>query len=539
MAVYMWTDTEATHLIPMLPDIKAAHVDVVMSYRISSWSSPQDVSDYLDAAHEAGLKVILSSMGLGRSVVYNRPDKTLSPSELATLASFVSSYASHPALLGFYTDDEGNGVDNEYMAGGSYPISTRTQVYETIKSVAPAALVLEAHFALSPNSYSEDVHDVFAIHAGRSANTSYVYVYSSHPDPPDFGCIDQLSGEVVQPLMWDEDLEAEVPVDNESLALTAFEIRLAAMKTYIGDTAEVIALLGVFGAEQYYAMPPASGPMAMFERVQATGLDRDGVGWFLWESRAPETLTGVSHEGYEARVAGVTAVNALYLPPTEVNTTFDGTSITTTWVGSGTFEVRRRFDAGTWSDPVAATSPYVDDDLSASWDTAEYEVRAVVGGSYSEWVSGGVVVNVLLYDLLVSGAPANPLPDATDDGTGSDTAALGTVRPLPDATDAGYGTDEAELAAAVDALFFDLLVSGIPSGELGALTDAGEGGDVATLGAIRPLPGVVDAGEGGDGVRDEAALNLPLSATAIRRGFTATVTRKQHTAELTNRRGQQ
>lgn len=145
----------------------------------------------------------------------------------------------------------------------------------------------------------------------------------------------------------------------------------------------------------------------------------------------------------------------------------------------------------------------------------------------------------LLYDLLVSGAPANPLPDITDDGTGSDTATLDTVRPLPDATDAGYGSDEAELAAAVDALFFDLLVSGMPSGELGALTDAGEGGDVATLGAIRPLPDVADAGEGGDMVRDGAALSLPLSATAIRRGFTATVTRKQHTAELTNRRGQQ
>lgn len=120
-----------------------------------------------------------------------------------------------------------------------------------------------------------------------------------------------------------------------------------------------------------------------------------------------------------------------------------------------------------------------------------YEDTVTVGGSYvyriGTLTSEAVEVPwpPLVYDLLVSGAPTHPLPDATDDGTGSDTAALTTIAPLPDATDTGHGTDTAELAAAVDALFFDLLVSGEPDGGLGALLDAGEGGDTAALGTAQ------------------------------------------------------
>ena len=131
----------------------------------------------------------------------------------------------------------------------------------------------------------------------------------------------------------------------------------------------------------------------------------------------------------------------------------------------------------------------------ATWTTMPFAIEAS-GTFTTQDLDPFVLAPPAAYDLLVSGAPANPLPDITDDGTGSDTAALGTVRPMPDATDAGYGTDEAELAAA--ALFFDLIVSGIPDGGLGAIADAGEGWDTATLAAVRPLPGVVDSGEGGD-----------------------------------------
>ena len=114
------------------------------------------------------------------------------------------------------------------------------------------------------------------------------------------------------------------------------------------------------------------------------------------------------------------------LPPGVPSSTFDGTDITTEWTGSGTHQIRRRFDAGAWSDPATATSPYTDDDLPASWDTAEYEVRAVVGGSVSAWVSGGVVLNETISPLTFA-LYSVPEP-LTSDGGSITLAGSGTLR---------------------------------------------------------------------------------------------------------------
>jgi len=233
--------------------------------------------------------------------------------ELANLTAYVNKWKTHPAVWGWYADDEG---------GAEYPIATRQQVYNTIKAAHPAGQVWETHYALVAGAYSPDVHDVFAMDAG-SAGVSYVYKYDDTPSPPHFGCISRTTG-----LVTSAGLEAN--------ALDGFRNNLISLKAALDAAGETNYLVCMQAFKQTtagpFAMPPSVGLSKIFAEVQAAGWNFYGTGWFLWKSNDASTpgenLDGVGETAYAAQRAELATIAAtplapfhLYEPPRQVEPT--------------------------------------------------------------------------------------------------------------------------------------------------------------------------------------------------------------------------
>ncbi|HEY5474390.1 MAG TPA: hypothetical protein VIK32_14520, partial [Candidatus Limnocylindrales bacterium] len=265
MPAILWTNSYLSEISGDLAAIKASHIDIVFSYLMSPVFGPSphasdaEILAYLDALDAAGLKAMLDVFSYGKSVVVGRGDKVLSSGELATLAAYVDKWKDHPAVCGWYADDEG---------GPEYPIATRQQVYDTVKDHHPAGQVLEVHNWIVPGAYSPAVHDVFALDV-------YAYFY----DTDSRGCISAATGLVSDSA-------------KETAALAGFAANLASRKALMAAAGETnyLVCMQAFGhgpdmGGPVFAMPPTDGGISrMWAKVQETGCDAYGIGWFLWKS---------------------------------------------------------------------------------------------------------------------------------------------------------------------------------------------------------------------------------------------------------------
>jgi hypothetical protein len=292
MTTVLYTNSHLFEIRPYLTTIRASHVDVLFSYLLNQTGTrpltDAEMTAYLDAINGAGLKAMLPIYDLGKLVVSGRVDKVLSAGELATLTAYVNKWKTHPAVWGWYADDEG---------GTEYPISTRQQVYNAIKAAHPAGVVWETHWHIVAGAYSPDVHDVFAFDA-------YVYNYNTSLG----GCVDPDTGEL------DEAVEA--------LAIADFTTRLTDTRAALvaaGETNYVLCMQAfgqaLDGTLHSWAMPPAGGLQKMWAAAGSTGWDGYGAAWFLWLSNdvttmPNERLLGVGKWNYGVQRAELSAIAA-------------------------------------------------------------------------------------------------------------------------------------------------------------------------------------------------------------------------------------
>lgn len=236
-----------------LDTIKSLGVNVVQNYSCNPTRTDADVEEWLDALEAADLCALLCTRELAAYVVKDRANKTLSEAELFALKTWVARWQEHPAVWGWYTDDE---------AGAPYPVAARQQVYDAIKAQHPAGTVVECDYVVSAG-YSGDVHDLWLFDA-------YPYQYSGAVA---YGCIDPATG--------------EVNPERERRALDAWEdsVRGAVRQLDAGDAfGLVLQAFGAQSAGQTLAMPP-TGAMAKFlSRMHTGGWTANGVAFFTWHS---------------------------------------------------------------------------------------------------------------------------------------------------------------------------------------------------------------------------------------------------------------
>lgn len=293
MPAFLWTNSRLADIAADLATIKASHIDVIYAAQMGQVVCPgrptpatdAEMLAYLDALDAAGLQAMLDVLGFSKYVVSSRPSKPLTTGELATITAYVDKWKSHPAVWGWYADDEG---------GAEYPVATRQQLYNAIKAAHPAGQVVETHWLIG-DGYSPDVHDVFAMDAGPPTG-SYVYYYDDHPP---YGCVDLDNGSLSLP-------------DNEWSVLAAFKLHLDTLRAQLvaaGET-QYMLCMQAFGqgwagapAQVYFAMPPPGGISRMWAAAQQAGWDAYGVGWFLWHSddaytMPAERLVGIGNDAF-------------------------------------------------------------------------------------------------------------------------------------------------------------------------------------------------------------------------------------------------
>jgi hypothetical protein len=106
----------------------------------------------------------------------------------------------------------------------------------------------------------------------------------------------------------------------ETNALNAFKTRLDTLKSQLiaaGDTNYFVCAQACGqdpSTSGGYAMPPSGGITKIWQKVQASGWDTYGIGWFLFDSYDPatlpgENLNGFGETGYSAQLSEVTTVN--------------------------------------------------------------------------------------------------------------------------------------------------------------------------------------------------------------------------------------
>lgn len=298
MTTFMWTEGSLAEVTPMLGDIRAANVDVVMSYSAGLPSNAAAITDWLDAVYDHGMMAMVNLLPIARNVVKDRGNKTFSEGELATITAYVSQFKSHPALWGWYCDDEGTAAQ--------YPIASRQQVYDTIKAAHPEGNVFEVHWKLESGGYSPDVHDYFFLDAGIS--TDEAYLYRTDDLTALHGCIDYDTG-----LVSNRTAEATL--------LAAYEANLTALREDL-DTAGEVNYGVCFQAFQMtnpttdsgYAFPPAAadgydgGITRMFDAAISAGFT-DHAGWYVWKV-TPDSydVHGASYDGRASQRAEIAAL---------------------------------------------------------------------------------------------------------------------------------------------------------------------------------------------------------------------------------------
>src|SRR5512133_226988 len=305
---------------------QAAYFDIFYTYSITPSTATATITQYLDACHAVGLKAMLTVRELGKNVVMNREAKTLSVAELAALTAFVDAHKTHPALWGWYADDEGTAAQ--------YPIATRQQVYDTIKAADPSGIVVEANYQCESGAYSAAVHDLFAF-------DWYPYKFDTYPDAPDYGCLSVSTGLVTSSA-------------NETAALDYYATQLASIKATLDANADTyVAIMQAFnqttdGALVKWGMPPVGGFDKEWAKVQAAGFDDYGAAWFEWWGRpysggSPAFVQeGIGNDGYTTERAEVAAINAT-VSDSPVAAIPDTDHIDLTWAfGTGPYLIERR-----------------------------------------------------------------------------------------------------------------------------------------------------------------------------------------------------
>lgn len=304
MTTFMWTTGGVSTVIPMLPAMRDAHIDVVMSYSVTTETAEASVRAYLDALYANGMGAMLNIIPLTRDVMIPKTVKEFSEAEIANIQAYCARYYGHPALWGFYVDDE--------ATAERYPVAPREQAYAAIKAVAQNAQVLEAHYHLESGAYSPNAHDWFACHAGAADSEMYAYKYTTFSPPPDYGCIDLETGAVSR--------------STEATMLANYQSNLTSIRTALDAAGEenYTVLFGAFrqtehGQVKEFAFPPAAaggydgGITRMWTAAQNAGFAQH-AGWFLWYA-APyvsgtptEHLEGIGNVGYESQRAELTAI---------------------------------------------------------------------------------------------------------------------------------------------------------------------------------------------------------------------------------------
>lgn len=315
---FLWTNSYLSEISGDLATIKASHIDVIYACLMGQVVCPgrpipasdAEMTAYLDALDAAGLKAMLDVQGFGKYVVSSRDSKVLTSGELDALTAYINKWKNHPAVWGWYADDEG---------GLEYPIAARQQVYDTIKDHYPAGQVFETHNWLVPGAYSPAVHDVYALDV-------YAYFYDTDPR----GCISEATGLVTDST-------------KETAALDSFEATLNNRRADLdaaGETGYIVCMQafghGFDGNWSVFAMPPADGGISrMWAKVQAANCAASGVGWFLWKSNDAATMPGgvgeqlvgvgdndhgFNYSAQRAEISAIAAVVAGYEPPADVLT---------------------------------------------------------------------------------------------------------------------------------------------------------------------------------------------------------------------------
>jgi hypothetical protein len=329
----MWTNSTHAQLNATgeFAKIRAANFDVLYSYLVTKDTPSATIEAYLDACDVAGLKAMLTVRELGKNVaIANGTPYALTAPQLATLTAFAEAWHDHPALWGWYADDEG---------GITYPIAARQQVYDALKAVDSTKQVFEVHYDLISGAYSPDVHDWFGLDSGPAATNSYVYKYDDYAAAPNYGSVSKSTGLVTS-------------TSNETAALNAFGSRLSTLKASLiaaGDTNYFVCMQGfrqgAAGSVYFHAMPPDGGVDKIWAKVQAAGMDAYGAGWFLWLSDDSTTLPGeqldgVGESGYSAQLAEVAAIAETM--QTTVVATAAADHIDLAYSGTAPFLIERR-----------------------------------------------------------------------------------------------------------------------------------------------------------------------------------------------------
>lgn len=336
METFLYAADTLAVLGPHLDSIRAAGVTVIKNgyYPINDENEANNIA-WLDACHAAGLRCIVD-LRKYTSVVATR--------SAVNAAAQAALYDSHPAVYGWYTDDESDGT--------AYTIAERRTMYLAIKAVSDKP-IMEVHYRVDPIAgksahYPTDgtiVHDIYGIN-------NYLHI--------------NFAGNVSA---W------STYIDGEYAKLTAT------------DKANLTHILQAYG-QTTGNVPPNDGIQNQQypEVISPNNWLTWGLGYYTYPKFDHPEWIYATDSGYEYLLGDIAAANAAYLPTAAITVTglvLTGSATTHTVSGTCAAGCLVIVDGTTWA---------IHDAAGTGW------TAVVSPGSHQFVASNGLETASVTYD---------------------------------------------------------------------------------------------------------------------------------------------